>query len=109
MTYEYICNQVAGLRKKYPGYTLKEILDAKHIIVLYQSLGTDPDAIKLIADAVEQEMYPYISSLLPDTAIAVIEPAVRPTSPINTVAKSSAFTRGFFSFPINRKFKSGTS
>jgi len=52
--------------------------------------GTDPDAIKLIADAVEQEMYPYISSLLPDTAIAVIEPAVRPTSPINTVAKSSA-------------------
>lgn len=46
MTYEYICSQVARLRRKYPGYTLEEILDAKHIIVLYQPLGTDPDAIK---------------------------------------------------------------
>lgn len=46
MSYEYICTQVAKLLKKYPGCSLKQILDANHIIVLYQPLGNDEDAIK---------------------------------------------------------------
>ncbi len=52
--------------------------------------GTDPQAMKLIADAVGQEMYPFISKLLPDTAISVIEPARLPTAPINDNAKGNA-------------------
>ena len=56
--------------------------------------GTDPDAIKLIADAVGQEMYPFIESLLPDTAVSVVEPPRRPSAPINDVAKSSAVKGG---------------
>ena len=52
--------------------------------------GTDPNAIKLVADAVGQEMYPFISSLLPDTAVSVIEPPRVPVVPINDSAKSSA-------------------
>lgn len=46
MTYEYICTQAEKLRKKYPGFSLKQILEARHIITLYQPLGTEPDAIK---------------------------------------------------------------
>lgn len=52
--------------------------------------GTDPQAIKLIADAVGQEMYPFISALLPDTAVSVVEPPKVPTDPINSKAKSNA-------------------
>lgn len=52
--------------------------------------GTDPEAIKLIADAVGQEMYPFIAALLPDTAVSVIEPPKLPTTPINSPMKSNA-------------------
>ncbi len=52
--------------------------------------GTDPQAIKLVADAVGQEMYPFIESLLPDTAVSVVEPPKVPTTPINSTAKNSA-------------------
>ena len=46
MTYDYICMQVKKLRRKYPGYSIQKILDAMHVIVLYQSMGSGKNAIK---------------------------------------------------------------
>ncbi len=50
-------------------------------------VGVDPNAVKAVADAVAQEMFPYIDSIQPDTAITVIEPPKYPAGPNNKVHK----------------------
>ena len=46
MNYDYICSQVEKLRRKYPGYSIPQILKAMHVFVLYRAMGTEENAIK---------------------------------------------------------------
>ena len=46
MTYQYISTQVHKLLKKYPGFSVKQILDAKDILVLYRPMGNEKHSIK---------------------------------------------------------------
>lgn len=49
--------------------------------------GTNPQAIKAVADAVAQEMWPYIETYQSRTTIMVIDPASTPTAPLNQTMK----------------------
>ncbi len=51
--------------------------------------GTNPQAVKAIADAVAQEMWPFIETYQTHTTITVIEPPVLPTTPINQTMQSN--------------------
>lgn len=45
--------------------------------------GTDPVAVKAVADAVADTMYPFMEQYQSRSAVAVIEPAYMPSVPIN--------------------------
>ncbi len=54
--------------------------------------GIEPNAIKAVADAVAQEMWPYIESFQSHSTITVIEPPVLPTTPINQTMNQNCAT-----------------
>ncbi len=54
--------------------------------------GADPQAIYLIGQAVASEMPVYIDDIQDNSQLAVLEPAVKPTYPINDTLKKNAIT-----------------
>ncbi len=78
------------------GYTagaVKSMLEFKQVedmgIFTVRVTGTDPQAIKAIADAVAQEMWPFIETYQSHTTIMVIEPPVLPTAPTNQIMRTN--------------------